>query len=177
MLKRIDFEKGEFLADGKTYKVATEMSINRFKALETLEIEFYYGFTMREMFEKLKAAFMDLNKTKPADASVKIHNLMKGVADRVDKREPVILRICSLFLNTEGEDVAEWSEELAKEKIDVWAKEGFLIDDFFTLAASIVPGFIKDYERILNDTLMTENQEPGSEKENPSQENAPLTEK
>jgi hypothetical protein len=176
MLKRIDFEKGELVADGKTYKLATEMSINRFKALEALEIEFYYGFTMREMFEKLKASFLDLNKAKPADAAVKIHNIMKGVADRVDKREPVILRICSLFLNTEGEDVSEWSEELAKEKIDVWAKEGFLIDDFFTLAASTVPGFIKDYERILNDSLMTEN-EQGKEEERPSQENDPSKKK
>ena len=164
MLKRIDFSK-PIPANGKVYHIAKELSIVRFKTLEELEVEFYYGFTMREMFEKLKESFMDLNKSKPADASVKIHNLMTGIADKLDKRQPVMLRICTLFINTKEENLNEWSTELADEKINDWTVEGYAIDDFFSLAANLVPGFMKDYERVLADTLMeAESTESGQDK-------------
>ena len=156
MLRRIDFDSKIIPANGKEYTLAGELTINRFKVLEELEVEFYYGFTMKEMFEKLKMAFSDLDKGKPANAAVKVHNLMTGVADRIDKRENVMLRICSLFINQKDEDLNSWSDELAKEKIADWSAEGYAIDDFFSLAASLVPGFMKDYERILEGTLMEE---------------------
>lgn len=156
MLKRIDFSNLPFTANGKEYNVAQELTISRFKVLEELEVEFYYGFTVREMFEKLKTAFLDLNKNKPADAAVKLHNVMTGVADKLEKREPVMLRICTLFINTKDENTKEWNEELAAEKIKDWTAEGYAIDDFFSLAANLVPGFMKDYEAILNNTLMAE---------------------
>lgn len=156
MLKRIDFNAPVIEANGKTYRLKKEISINRFRELEKMEVEFYYGFTMQEMFDKLKDAFGDLNKNKLADASVKVYRLMEGVADKVDKRENVMLRMCTLFLCTEDEDLTVWTEDLAKQKIDDWAKEGFAIDDFFTLAANLVPGFINDYEKILAGTLLEE---------------------
>ena len=156
MLKSIDFNAPVIEANGKTYRLKKEISINRFRELEKMEVEFYYGFTMQEMFDKLKDAFSDLNKNKLADASVKVYRLMEGVADKVDKRENVMLRMCTLFLCTEDEDLTVWTEDLAKQKIDDWAKEGFAIDDFFTLAANLVPGFINDYEKILAGTLLEE---------------------
>ena len=153
MLKRIDFTK-PIPASGKEYHIGKELSIVRFKVLEELEVEFYYGYTMREMFEKLKETFLDLNKSKPADAAVKVHNLMTGIADKLDKRQPVMLRICSLFINTKDENLNQWTDDLAEEKIKDWTEEGYAIDDFFSLAANLVPGFMKDYERVLADTLM-----------------------
>ncbi len=163
MPKKIDFASGKVPAGGKVYKIAPELTINRFKVLEELEVEFYYGFTMSDMFTKLKDAFEMMDKSKVAQASVKIHNLMTGIADRVDKREPVMLRICSLFLITDDENINEWSEELAKQKIDDWAGEGYDINDFFSLAANLVPGFMKDYEEILKGTLKAESQQESSQ--------------
>jgi hypothetical protein len=150
-LKRIDFSSPTIPANGKVYKFMNELSIARFKELDKLEVEFFYGFDMQQMFDKLKAAFEDLNKAKPADASVKIHNLMKGIADKVDKRENVVLRICSLYLVTEDEDVTKWSEELAKQKINDWETEGYAMTDFFSLAATSLPGFLKSYESVTQD--------------------------
>jgi hypothetical protein len=150
-LKRIDFSKPTIPANGKEYKFSTELSIARFKELDKLEVEFFYGFDMQQMFDKLKAAFEDLNKAKPADASVKIYNLMKGVADKVDKRENVVLRICSLYLVTDGEDITKWSEELASEKIRDWETEGYAMTDFFSLAATSLPGFLSSYESVTQD--------------------------
>ncbi len=169
MLKKIDFASGKFQAGDKEYIINQELTINRFKILEELEIEFYYGFTMQEMFQKLKDVWELMDKGKMAQAPVKIHNLMTGVAERVDKREPVMLRICSLFIVTEGEDLTEWSDELASEKINDWKE--YDINDFFSLAASLVPGFMKDYEEILNDTFLS------AAKEEVLQENKPSTKK
>ena len=152
MLKRIDFSKPTIPANGKEYKFLTELPIVRFKELDKLEVEFFYGFDMKQMFDKLKAAFEDLNKSKIADASVKMHNLMKGVADKVDKREPIVLRICALFLVTEDEDINKWSDELAAKKIKDWEEEGYAMTDFFSLAATSLPGFLEAYEKITADT-------------------------
>lgn len=162
MPKKIDFKSGQIPAGGKVYKITPELTINRFKILEELEVEFYYGFTMSDMFAKLKDAFDLMDKSKVAQASVTIHNLKEGIADRIDKREPVMLRICSLFLVTDGEDLNEWSDELAKQKIDDWSKEGYDINDFFSLAANLVPGFMKDYGEILEGTLKAESQQGSS---------------
>lgn len=156
MHKRIDFSSPTLEANGNTYKIVKELSINRFRELEKLEIEAFYGFDAQGMFDKLKNTWNDLNKSKVADATVKIYQLMEGMADKVDKREPVMLRICSLFLIKDGENVNEWNEELANEKIEDWSKEGYAIDDFFSLAASLVPGFIKNYEEVLANTFLGE---------------------
>lgn len=166
MLKKIDFDSGKLHANGKDYSIQTELSINRFKVLEELEVEFYYGFTMQEMFDKLKEAWNLLDKGKMAQAPVKLHNLMTGIAEKVDKREPVMLRICSLFIVTQDEDVNSWSEELAKEKIDDWSKEGYDINDFFSLAANLVPGFIKDYNETLKGTFLAADQEQEKPQDN-----------
>lgn len=151
-LKRIDFASDVIPANGKQYKILKELPIIRLKELERMEVEFFYGFDMQGMFNKLKEAFEELNKNKIANASVKVHNLMKGIADRVDKREPVMFRICSLFLCTDDEDITVWSEELASQKVADWAKEGYAASDFFSLVASFLPGFLAAYEETTQDS-------------------------
>ena len=112
---------------------------------------------------------MLLDKGKMAQASVKVHNLMTGIADRVDKRQPVMLRICSLFVNTKGEDPNEWSDELAEKKINDWSKEGYAMADFFSLAAVVVPGFTTAYEEVLANTFLQKlEKEPKSQSDKPS---------
>ena len=155
-LKRIDFDKPDIPANGKNYVVQKDLSIARFKELEQMEVELYYGVTMQGMVDKLKDAFEDLNKSKIADSSVKIYRILEGIADKVDRREPVALRICTLFLVTEDEDVTKWDEDLAKQKIKDWQEEGYVVDDFFSLAAALVPGFLKDYLSIMEGTFLTE---------------------
>lgn len=159
MLKRIDFEADHIPANGRIYKVQRDLSIVRYKELEQMEIEFYYGFDMHGMFNKMKEIYGDLNKSKPADASVKLYRLMEGVADRIDKRQPTVLNICSLFLVTDDEDVTTWTQDLANKKIEDWQAEGYVMDDFFSLAATVVPNFIRDYQSILEDTFLKAQEE------------------
>ncbi len=152
-MQRIDFNQNPLVvpANGKEYKLLKELTIARFKELDKLEVEFFYGFNMQELFDKLKEIYELINKGKLADTPVKVHNLMTGVADKVDKREPVMLRICSLFLVTDDEDIHKWSEESAREKIMDWTEEGYAMSDFFTLAASLLPDFLKTYEEVSQD--------------------------
>lgn len=164
--KRIDFTKDVIPANGKNYKLITELTIERFKKLDEMEVEFFYGFDMKGMFEKLKETFEYLNKGKVADASVRIHNLMKGIADKVDKREPIMLRMCSLFLITEDEDITTWSEDLCKQKVEDWQKEGYAMNDFFSLVATSVPGYLESYEEIIQNTSEKNPVEEGKEATN-----------
>lgn len=152
MLKEIDFTKPVIPANGKEYKILKELPIARFKELDRMEVEFFYGVDMQTMFDKLKSAFDDLNKAKIADASVKIHNIMKGVADKVDNRVHIVMQICSLFLVTDDENINDWSIDLAREKEKDWSAEGYSMSSFFSLVASFLPGFLGAYESVLNDT-------------------------
>lgn len=162
--KRVDFDAEVIPANGKEYRFSRDLTIARFKELEQLEIEFYYGFDMHGMFKRLKDVYADLNKSKPADAAIKLYRVMEGVADRVDKREPVALRIAALFLVTADEDLTKWDEEIAKQKIKDWQEEGYLIDDFFTLVANALPGFLADYTSILENTLTADQKEESIKK-------------
>lgn len=154
MLKEIDFTKDVIHANGKDYKILTELPISRFKELDKMEVEFFYGVDMQTMFDKIKSAYNDLNSRdiKIADASVKLHNLMVGVAEKVDGRTHIVMRICSLFLVTEDENINEWSEELAAMKEKDWAAEGYKMSSFFSLVASFLPGFLSAYDSVLKDT-------------------------
>jgi hypothetical protein len=151
-LKHIDFMQEVIPANGKEYKLIKELTIERFKHLDKMEVEFFYGFDMKGLFDKLTEAFNDLDKSKIAAASVKIHNLIKGVADKVDSREHIVLRIASLFLITDDEDINTWSEELASAKAKDWAAEGYSMTSFFSLVASSLPGFLQAYETSTADT-------------------------
>lgn len=165
--KRIDLTKQpfSFTANGKEYRVVEELTIGRFEHLDLLEAEFFYGFDMKGLFDRLKEGFEKVNKNKLGDVAVLLHNLMKGVADKVDKRKPVMLRICSLFLITGDEDTTTWSEELANKKIEDWQKEGYSMSDFFTLAANFLPGFMAAYKESTQDIL----EEAQKEKDNPKE--------
>lgn len=157
--KRIDFTKDTIPAAGKHYRVMRDLTIARFKELEKLEVELFYGVNMEQLFNKLREVYTDLNKSKPADAAIKVHKLMEGVADRVDLREPAALRLCALFLVTDDEDTTLWSDALAEQKIKDWQEEGYVMDDFLSLAGSVVPGFIASYNAVLQNTFLNMEEE------------------
>jgi hypothetical protein len=54
--------------------------------------------------------------------------------------------MCALFCNYEGEDEKIYNEEIMKSKIEDWQKEGYDINDFFSLAWTLVPSFLEIYK-------------------------------
>ncbi|MDV7398676.1 hypothetical protein RZS08_45140, partial [Arthrospira platensis SPKY1] len=87
--------------------------------------------TFKQIFDKLKDIYTVLNSNKILDAGIKLHNLMGGIAERVDGKLHPALEICALFIIEEGEDRSVYSKEVSKSKIDAWRKEGYDMQDFF----------------------------------------------
>lgn len=144
-MKKIDFEKGSFEADGRTFIIRDNLTIERWQAFEELQTSMGLNLSFKQVFDKLKVAYEHFNGGKFADGSVVLHNLMSGIADRVDNKIHPALEICALFIVEKDEDVAVWDRSIAKSKINAWKKEGYDMQDFFSLAVSLVQGFTETY--------------------------------
>jgi len=150
-VKRLDLSKSTFEANGVKYRFSSNMCIDRFIEFERLQAHVGFGKDFQNMYTVLKDTYELLNKGKLADASVKIHNLIQGIATNLDKRDHPILEMCALFINREDEDVKTYDEDVMKQKIEDWRKEGYSIEDFFQLAFNFVEGFIPAYNEIIQD--------------------------
>ena len=146
-LKKIDFESGKLTGkSGKEYLIESELSVVRFQEFEKLQSHVGFGVDFEGVINKLKDAFEDLNKSKPADAAIKIHNLLNGVIQKVENREHPIMEMCALFINSEDEDRTEFNVDKIKRKIEDWRE--YSTNDFFQLAFTLVNNFIPIYEEI-----------------------------
>lgn len=145
-LKRIDFNKGSFEANGKTYFINKTLNVERFRIFERLQAHIGFSVNFETLYGKLKEAYEALNKGKVADAAVKLDNVINAVWSRLEDKSIPALEMCTLFLVTEDEDLKSWDKELAKKKIDDW-KRDFAMDDFFQLAFNFVNGFIEAYNQ------------------------------
>ncbi len=146
-LKKIDLQAGSFEANGKKYLIETTLSIGRYRKYEEIEIETGYGRSFKDLYDNVRQAYDDLNKSKPADASVKLYNLINGITDP-KKKEPFVLRYCALFMNTEEEERASITDDQIQAKISDWQQEGLDIDPFFQFAIHSLPGFLDRYKKL-----------------------------
>ena len=104
-LKTIDQSANGFTANGKRYLVHNDLSVERWKVMERLQIEVGFGADFDTLYKTINEAYDLLNKSRPADASVKLHGVLSGVARVLNAREHPMLVITTLFLNREtGED-------------------------------------------------------------------------
>lgn len=149
-VRKVDFNKG-FTANGKRYVKHTSITVDEYKEFEILQAHVGFGMDFGSIMNRLKDAYELLNKQKSADAAVKLHNLMSGIADKLERRENPALLICTLFLHEEGKRL-KWSEDIAQQKINDWKEEGLDVTDFFQLAAALVPQFVENLEEILQST-------------------------
>lgn len=147
MIKRIDFKEGKIKGvSGKTYFIEKDVGVVRFQEFEKLQSHVGFGLDFHNVFNKLKDAYTDLNKSKPADAAIKLHNLMNGISMRLEDRNHPIMEMCALFINEEDENRAEFDRDKMGRKIDDWKE--YSVEDFFQLAFNLVGGFIPIYEEI-----------------------------
>lgn len=146
-LKTIDLNQPSFEANGKTYTIEGGLSIERYAEFQILEKELAYGLTVKGMFDKINDGYQLLNQQRFADAAVLMNNLMRGVS-KMEEREPVILKICALFCNTEGEDRTVINDDMITAKIGDWKKEGIDFKCFFQLASSSVSGLLEIYRSV-----------------------------
>lgn len=151
-LKKLPFDKGEFTANGKVYKIKNTLTVTRFVEFEKLQNHYGFGLSFDQIVEKLKTSIDYANKGKGIEAWNIILNLRDGIASRLEDRSHPALLLCSLFIVTEDEDLTTWNEKEQKAKIDDWNKEGYDVNDFFVLASNLVTGFLPIYGEIFRDT-------------------------
>lgn len=142
-LKQLDTTKPSFVANGVTYHIESQLSIERFCEYQLLEKEAGFGMSFKKIFENLQDLHKLMNGVKFVEAAVKLDNLMRGVA-KLEEREPTLLKICALFINTEDEDRAVINNDMIVKKIDDWKQE-YDVKGFFTLALNTVDGFMEIY--------------------------------
>lgn len=146
-LKKIEDCAASFTANGVEYHIESSMSFDRYKMYQKLQVECGYDVSFYGMFEGLKKLYELQNAGKLADAAVLTHNLLTGLSN-IDKRQIPVLEMCALFINVEGEDRRQITQELVDKKIDDWRKEGIAIEYFFTLAISTMQGYKSAYKEV-----------------------------
>ena len=152
VLKRIDINSGEFEANGKTYYIESGLSVKRFCEFQILEKELAMGMSVQKVYETLGIIGQLLNQIRFKDAAVQLDKILHGMA-KLPEKEPVVFKICTLFLNTKDENRADWGNDLVVSKMNDWKAEGIDVNDFFTLAFNLVPGYTKLYKMLTQDIL------------------------
>lgn len=155
-LKRIDLNKGVFEANGHQYHIEGALSIERYAEFQILEKEMGYGMTFKGIYDKLEKIYTQLNKLKFADAAVELNNIMRGVA-KLEEREPVVLKICALFINRADEDRTTINQDVITQKIADWKAEGVDMRDFFLVASNSVNGYLEIYKTVTHTIMGEEN--------------------
>jgi len=152
-MKRIDFSKKTFTANGVEYHYSDSLSIDRYEEFEKLQVLMGYNLDYEQIFDELKELYKSLNKTDFVKASVTCFNLLDATKRKMDKKVHPALQICGLFINEKGEDSAVLDQKKMEEKINNWKKEGLAMQDFFSLASNLVRGFIKNFNSDLQESL------------------------
>lgn len=136
-----------FETPGGTYYVNDDISVGRYQHYGRLEIQLGFNLRYSTIVDNLLTAYNALNERRDADAAVAVKNILEGVTLAQD-RKPIALYVATLIINKSGEDLSEWSEALANEKINDW--KGINSSFFFGLALALVRGFPERYNKIAN---------------------------
>jgi hypothetical protein len=154
-LKQLAADTTLFECGGKKYRIDKTLSFNRFEKLREFSLEFGFSANLTDIMKGLRKAWDQLNVSKFAETAVSIHNLMTGIVN-LEQKNDISLRIASLFINEESEDITVYNEEAMNDKIAIWGKE-LDVAFFFTFAISIVPSFIPCY-RIITQAFSLNNE-------------------
>lgn len=146
-VKFIDLEKGVFTANGNTYTIEGDLTIERYAEFQILERELALGISAKDLYSKLNELFTMVNSMQFADSAVMLNDLIRG-QHKLQEREPTVLRICALFMNTPDEDRSVITNDMITKKIADWKAEGIAMQSFFAVASSSVNGFIEIYQRV-----------------------------
>lgn len=147
-LKHIDFETGKIPVGDKVLTIQSSLSVDKWIEFEKLSQTFSFGKDIEAVEKDLSLAYDFLNKTKFADAAVLISNLRLSIVRNLENKIHPAMELCLLFLAFEGEDVTHYHPELNNEKLEAIKKEGYAMEDFFTLASNLVRGYINAFEKI-----------------------------
>ena len=145
--KRIDMTKPSFTANGKEYFITSHLTAGRYCEYQILEKEVGFSMNFDKVFQEINEITDLMNEVKFVECAVRLDNLRRGIAKLKDK-EPSVLKLCTLFMNTIDEDPSAWSNDLMTVKIEDWKTEGIDIQSFFSFALNTLNGFTDIFNKM-----------------------------
>lgn len=131
-----------FKANGKTYYILNPkegLPLRRQRELEKMSVVVPFNAGLGEVISSLsrmKRICNTLIGSKEGNFTglvEEIVNLERGLSESNRKWQASLI-MCTLFIYEPGEDLKTWDIDQANRKIEDWAVEGLIEDDFFTLA-------------------------------------------
>jgi hypothetical protein len=165
--KRINFQlpylectNGE--GEPRRYYIHDTLSVARFEVFEDVHMLLAKGRDYGAVFTSQKKVHELLNQSKVADAAIENYNSMMLVKEKIEKRFHPAMRLVALFANLETEDMTKYDEVAQNKKIDDWVREGFAMNDFFTLAFSFANDILESYNETFQEYLKPPKKEKAS---------------
>lgn len=147
-LRNIDHDSGQFEANGKIYYLENKLSVSRFCEFQILQRELWTGLSIQDFFKQIQDVEKLLNQLRFSDLAIWAHQIKTHMA-KLKEKEPVMLKICTLFINTEDEDRNKWDNDLVVKKKQDWIESGIDVQDFFHIALTLAPGFVEIYNNFI----------------------------
>jgi hypothetical protein len=132
--KRIRLTDNSFEAQGVKFVIYSSVNIERYMHFQELQVRAAYGSTYAHFYQGYQKIVDLKNKGKGFEADIALHNMMQGASRALNKQHDSLMLICTLFCCPSDEDRTIWNEESANEKIALWSKEGYPVEDFLALA-------------------------------------------
>lgn len=149
----IDFKLGKFMANGTEYLVESAISVDRWNWYERQEVEVGLNIRFEHLYSKLQEQWDHINNQEFGHSAVICRDIIEGVGRNMQRRDPEVLKMCALFINTKDEDRRFITDDIIRKKIEDWREEGINMRSFFHFAIAIIPGYINAYKDISLDTL------------------------
>jgi len=151
-MKKIDFDSGKFEANGTTYYLESKLNVSRYCEFQILQAELSMGMTLKEIYDSMFTNRDLLNQMRFVDAAVFTDKLIMHTA-KLKHKEPTVLKLCTLFINTENEDRSIYNNDMVVKKLADWKAENIDVEDFFAIALTLAPGFIEIYNNFTQNIM------------------------
>lgn len=126
-----------FEANGKTYTPSETFAIGRFERVEEMEEELIMLSDKRTCHQVMLAAMEKINGFNPGEAYTLMYNKIEA-DQRNAKMVHYILRLCTAYINYEGEDPRYLTDDVIKQKIHDWSEAGLDIRPFVIFGVRVL---------------------------------------
>ena len=148
-VKELDLNTTSFEANGRKYTVAQSISAGRWNDYLHAQVEVGFAQQFTDVFASVKEGYELLNQQRFADGAVCLRSIMMGMKNIDDATNiPAIIKLCAIFINYEGEDVSELTEEALRTKYEDWKAEAISMKSFFHFALTFIPGFMECFNSV-----------------------------
>lgn len=152
--KDFKLESGfSFKANGKTYKVNDSFKVGRLQIVTLLEDELAQMTDNKTCHSVMAKAINLINKAELGEAYRVLYNKIES-DNKVVNIGHYALRLCTAYINYEGEDERYLTDQTIKEKIKDWSEEGLEIEPFLLLAVQKSKELLQIYKEGIVDILV-----------------------